>query len=115
MLRKNFRVWESLGIGKMIYQDQKEFQAQWLGGILTDKTGTKIVQQWTGRVDKNGKKIFEGDIVKKIVGSTGRQKEIIREVVYQEDECKFSPEFIWRDKDVEIVGNIYETPNLLKI
>lgn len=79
-----------------------------------------IVMQWTGLYDRNGVKIFEGDIFDMgviifsrgcfngcyISGSTN-----VRGWDYSDD---------WEDglyshaRDNEIIGNIYESPELLK-
>ncbi|EAJ6150334.1 YopX family protein [Campylobacter sp. CNRCH_2014_2452] len=69
------------------------------------------IELWTGLYDKNGKKIFEGDILEFF--ATG---EIIAgRVVYDKEEARF--ELITSNKDVldftfysdvEIIGNIHE-------
>lgn len=71
------------------------------------------LSQFTGLKDKNGKDIYEGDIVKTNEGDW------IAKVVYSLDGfcCKdneggFSGYCQW-DK-FEVIGNIYENPDLLK-
>ena len=78
------------------------------------------LMQFTGLLDKNGKEIYEGDICK--MGWEGH--EIIAPMIWNSEKAQFgldatvdfeSPEHI---KDVptrpEVIGNIYENPELLK-
>lgn len=76
-----------------------------------------ILMQFTGLYDKNGKEIYEGDIVTGLFDHT----EIIGHIIYGSD----ATFFIYRKglfgiglnnaKDwLEVIGNIYESPELLK-
>lgn len=73
------------------------------------------IQQCTGLKDKNGKEIYEGDIILDKLG-TGW----ILEVYYEEGAFRgknLNPDvylFIFGLKDRLVIGNIFETPNLLK-
>lgn len=89
-------------------------------GMTTNrKTKGWIFLQFTGLLDKNGKEIYEGDVLQDVnvptwkyqvlwgkygwimQMSTGRQTHMMR---YHEDQ-KY---------EYEIIGNIYENPELLK-
>jgi len=75
-----------------------------------------ILMQYTGLKDKNGKEIYEGDIVKFIYNSTPQQ-EIIGQVKWRDDYLawEFGSYLIepTPKKTIEIIGNIYENPELL--
>lgn len=79
-----------------------------------------VVMQDTGLIDKNGKKVYEGDII--ITGNFGNEPV---EVIWNEETLmlgfyyknSWGKSFVglFRIKhDVEVVGNIYENPELLK-
>ena len=79
-----------------------------------------ILMQYTGLKDKNGKEIYEGDIVKTY------ESNIICEVIFSEGAMFM---LRWNDKKwgnneyhhygvgafiLEVIGNIYENPELLE-
>jgi uncharacterized phage protein (TIGR01671 family) len=81
------------------------------------------LMQYTGLEDKNGKEIYEGDIVRTTRISVGfwrvRARKLTGEVVYQPGAFTIghgaaaqliSPH---RD-DLEVIGNIYEHPELIE-
>lgn len=98
----------------------------------------ETVGQFSGLLDKNGKEIYEGDIVrKKEIGGYGY--EYIGVVRYYEKDCRFGIDLTATDKfskralfvdgkveesnmqytitytlEYEVVGNIHDNPELLK-
>lgn len=84
----------------------------------------ETVSQFTGLTDKNGKKIFEGDIVKGDLGlGYGDNENHIAYIEYQEDGMSFClVEILEEDfgkcaeisDDLEVIGNIHDNPELLE-
>lgn len=76
-----------------------------------------ILMQSTGLKDKNGKEIFEGDVVKmaKDVYSEPTYYEIVRHRggAYRLKSKQHGCELWLRHTDCEVVGNIYENKELL--
>lgn len=93
-----------------------------LGSIIPERTVDNTISQYTGLHDKNGKEIYEGDIV---YGWLCYTEEDMAYIEYQEETMSFVtiPAFEkWSGRyfelcdgnDVEVIGNIYDNPELLR-
>lgn len=106
-----FRAWDS----KFLKMEAFE-----LGRFISPiKFADLILMQYTGLHDKNGKEIYEGDIVEQFKGSEYSCK---RFVDWRQDHCGFWLCFKDRPhvdlteyrEHLEVIGNIYENPELIK-
>ncbi len=77
--------------------------------IVNNEIPVKALRQWTGLLDKNGKEIYEGDIVQWGVHK-GEVKWFVNGFVFGDDNLGLFP----CNERAEIIGNIYENPELLK-
>jgi uncharacterized phage protein (TIGR01671 family) len=79
---------------------------------LSQNEKSIVVMQSTGAFDKNGKEIYEGDIVKGIDYSIYAPYSIVK-VEYFANELKYSIDCLDLS-DLEVIGNIYQNPELLE-
>lgn len=80
------------------------------------ETGDRFVLlQFTGLLDKNGKEIYESDVVKRPDGSIGRVMWFSGGYwgVYSEESDWFYMFDCNEPEEHEVVGNIYENPELV--
>lgn len=78
------------------------------------------VGQYTGMKDKNGKRIFEGDIIDFSDRSDSDGYGVVK---YDASETEFGIEYDniyeslgkhYYPEDIEVIGNIYDNPNLVR-
>ena len=75
-----------------------------------------ILMQYTGLKDKNGKEIYEGDILKTVNGFVTTVEYSRGMFCFDPVEDKYNRHalFVLIPFQIEIIGNIYETPELME-
>lgn len=132
---------EILFRGKHIHamDGNEHLNGTWVHGYLSDKdyiydkslegeflVDENTICQYTGLTDKNGKKIFEGDVVKDSAGVCGEVKFGLyaagfsipdtNQGFYIEfpEESLYRKELGYWENKVVVIGNIYDSPKLLE-
>jgi uncharacterized phage protein (TIGR01671 family) len=87
-------------------------------GLVVREVDPATVGQYTGLKDKNGREIYEGDIIGGSNGSiNGWEWPFKSEIKWNDEECGFNTP-IWGDMDsthyYNVLGNIHDNPDLLK-
>ena len=104
-----FRYWTKDG------QMSKEFLLQ--ETIGNENWDNLIPMQYTGLKDKNGKEIYEGDIINgylTLVDEDNYDFQDIIEYKYCSFQCPNNADFpLNAYTEIEVIGNIYENPELM--
>ena len=111
-----FRAWDSTNMTKTFCVTSQGRVRKHLIGVDFEDLDHYILMQFTGLLDKNGKEIYEGDIVK-LSEPKDKWSQICKvewkDFAFQIDNAPLSG--ILNYTKYEVVGNIYENPELKEI
>ena len=109
-----------------VYYSYHDYTVEGDDNVYGDTIGFEdcVLMQSTGLFDKNGKEIFEGDIVKYKIGCNTYTEEVAYDknlagfgVIYAKADIIFTFCELAEDTDlhsIEVIGNIYNNPGLLE-
>lgn len=129
MTMPRFRAWdkefkEMVQVDALVFDEQIIKATYKNGNIVKEDLKNYVLMQSTGLKDKNGKEIFEGDIL----CDEGLEQEndfIYTTVSYEDgawvcdqitsDDCGYSGALNEFSDDYSVIGNIYTKPELLEV
>lgn len=122
-----YRAWDKID-KEMYLVDEINFnrgEFESIGYGITFLRGADKVElmQSTGLKDKNGQEIFEGDLVRQVRTQPTTENEIVVGIVTMIEgawlimnDSEQLASYLWSETDTnEIIGNIYENPELLEV
>lgn len=108
-----FRAWQEHKNKMLSWQELEE----WSFSDFNFKGSQTVFQQFTGLVDKNGKQIYEGDILNHDTKSFAHGVNVVVEWFGSGFYCGYGSHIPLAEivkMDAEVIGNIWENPELLK-
>lgn len=117
-----FRMWDDIDKRMVSWEEIDVLDQEGIYPFLQMFKDRKILMQYTGLKDKNGREIYEGDIIKGLFYEplSKTYKTTICYVVWDisgywtyKGERDFRGGYLTDIKDVEVIGNVYENPELI--
>lgn len=131
-----FRAWDGkkmFAVQGLVFEYQKPTVIENIGENYKEDTDAKALMQFTGLNDKNGKEVYEGDFIR-MKQQTWAYAEHLMQVQWSEEYASFQAMVVSTlghldgtakvgtpysmsvaTKHGEVIGNIYENPELLKV
>lgn len=125
-----FRVWDTEN-KEMLKVQELDFEDTFYGGRLSIRTDEyndyfdmedMILMQYTGLKDKNGKEIYEGDIVRikgeiellDIKGKVEYSETFAQYIITNTKNIAHETEALGDYENIEVIGNEFDNPELLE-
>jgi uncharacterized phage protein (TIGR01671 family) len=114
-----FRAWIDSTLGDyMAVQGEPDLET--LSSFMHHYSDCKNLMQYTGLKDKNGKEIYEGDVLKINLYDDEwitKVRNYLGTLIIDIEGCDWNTtalSFLDDEAETEVIGNIYENPELLK-
>lgn len=122
-----YRAWdkefkEMVQVDALVFEEQIIKATYKNGNVVKEDLKNYVLMQSTGLTDKNGKEIFEGDVLK--VTDKHSWLEVVsfseKKAMFVSKEIGFPESPLWELFntvlfEIEIIGNIYENPELAEV
>ena len=112
----DYEMYEGNDLPKIVYERMTDWGLP--NRHLEVDVDINTVGQWTGMMDKKGKMIFEGDIVRKRVYDGVKPCKVVFSngcfnCGYGSGSSTAYHPYLLDDKNIEVIGNVYDNPELL--
>lgn len=107
-----FRAWDGQ---RFVYWSMGHDHSSFIEAIGIDQN-RQPAQEYTGLKDKNGKEIYEGDIFEFTEAKKRRKGQVVFEdaMFKMKDASGWGATTLQNQYDMQVIGNIYENPELLR-
>lgn len=109
-----FRAWDEIG-KQMIEHDNLIMTSDGFSALDEEAVMFPMenIMQFTGLLDKNGKEIYEGDVVRYSMQGDLQYKPMVVDMFNLRLGMAEGDPYMRMDDNFEVIGNIYENPELI--